>query len=321
MQQKTQQLIRKVPVYRRFSIGSSPVGDSPITFLYIGADAQAYRSLSQAFESGRRACTASEALHILEGEKISPRFVVLGHPFNLFGWRAVAEHLSNGPDGESVVLFADTSACTASERQELLSAGLADEMSDLSFDAVAVVRRGLHVRDILSGRLPGNKKPRIETSPGSFSTAPVSAKRILDVMVSLFLLVITLPVMALIALAIKLESRGPVFHNAYRTGKGFRIFKSYRFRTRKVGAEKMIQYMSHLGEHGVTKVSLEAGTTTLGRFLCLTGLAGLPQFFNVLLGNLSLVGNRALPLQEALRLTGDMHTERFDVPEIGRAHV
>lgn len=146
-------------------------------------------------------------------------------------------------------------------------------------------------------------------------------KRAFDIVFSFCLILLLLPVLLLIALAIKLESKGPVFYNANRAGRGFRIFKFYKFRTMVVNADEKIQALAHLNQYSDNakgarffKITNDPRITRVGRFLRNTSLDELPQLFNVLKGDMSLVGNRPLPLYEAATLTTNEFVERFMAP-------
>ena len=147
-------------------------------------------------------------------------------------------------------------------------------------------------------------------------------KRTFDIVVSLLLIIFLSPLFLLIALAIKLESRGPVLYVAQRAGRGYRIFSFYKFRTMVLDADKKMQQLSHLNhyneheENGSVffKVINDSRITRVGAFLRSTSMDELPQFFNVLLGDMSFVGNRPLPLYEAAKLTTDDWAERFMAP-------
>ena len=135
-------------------------------------------------------------------------------------------------------------------------------------------------------------------------------------------LLLLLPVLLLIALAVKLESRGPVLYASPRAGKGYRIFRFYKFRTMVKGADTKIDQLKHLNQYNVKndagpvfiKIDKDPRVTKLGRFLRNTSLDELPQLLNVLLGDMSLVGNRPLPLYEACSLTIDQAAQRFLAP-------
>ncbi len=109
-------------------------------------------------------------------------------------------------------------------------------------------------------------------------------KRIFDMIVSLLLLVPFFPIWLIIALLIKLTSRGPVFFIQDRPGYKRRIFKIYKFRTMKTGSEKMVK--------GQEVMKNDDRITSIGRFLRRTKIDEIPQVLNVLRGDMSLVGPR-----------------------------
>lgn len=121
-------------------------------------------------------------------------------------------------------------------------------------------------------------------------------KRIVDTSLALALLSALTPLILLIALAIKIESKGPVFFIQQRTGIMGRRFKMYKFRTMVQNAEDLKTQLSHLNSHGGSspdfKVKNDPRITRLGQFLRKTSLDEIPQLFNVVLGNMRLVGPR-----------------------------
>jgi lipopolysaccharide/colanic/teichoic acid biosynthesis glycosyltransferase len=179
-------------------------------------------------------------------------------------------------------------------------------------------------------------------------------KRLIDILDSLSGLILLLPIIAIVIVAIKLESKGPIFYGAIRAGKGYRLFKLLKFRTMYTGADKSIQSLAHLNlynesqatekkactnancvkmispdgllicEHEVTsqansksvffKFKDDPRITKVGKFLRNTSLDEIPQLINILRGEMSLVGNRPLPLYEAEKLTTDQAALRFMAP-------
>ncbi len=146
-------------------------------------------------------------------------------------------------------------------------------------------------------------------------------KRTIDVVIASLLILFLLPVFIIIAIAIRLESRGPIFYTAQRAGRGFKVFNFYKFRTMVVDADKKLAEMVTLNQYkssgtGPTffKVRNDPRITRVGCFLRNTSLDELPQFFNVLKGDMSIVGNRPLPLYEASTLTTNEWSERFMAP-------
>lgn len=180
-------------------------------------------------------------------------------------------------------------------------------------------------------------------------------KRAFDVIVSGIALLLLSPLLLLIAILIKLESKGPIFYISKRIGMNYQIFDFYKFRSMRINADQMLDQLKdqnayatdedELDEHmedflnGVELVgdegSVDEGAykflqensspsflkvvddpriTRIGKIIRNSSLDELPQLFNVLKGDMSLVGNRPLPLYEAEKLTSDEWVERFMAP-------
>lgn len=160
-----------------------------------------------------------------------------------------------------------------------------------------------------------------ENIPVSHLNEGFGSKRIFDILFAGIILLLVSPLFLLIALAIRIESRGPIFYISKRAGRGYKIFNFYKFRTMCLDADKKIAEMSHLNQYNGTgagpvffKVSNDPRITKVGSFLRNSSLDELPQLINVLLGDMSLVGNRPLPLYEAATLTTNEYAARFLAP-------
>jgi exopolysaccharide biosynthesis polyprenyl glycosylphosphotransferase len=149
----------------------------------------------------------------------------------------------------------------------------------------------------------------------SWGARATLVKRIADVMISSVLLLGLAPLLLLVAVLIRLTSPGPVFFRQTRMGYGKRPFQILKFRTMVQNAEKLIAQVEHLNEtQGPTfKLKNDPRITTLGKFLRKTSLDELPQLINVLLGDMSLVGPRPLPLRDYEGFSEDWHRRRFSV--------
>jgi lipopolysaccharide/colanic/teichoic acid biosynthesis glycosyltransferase len=196
-------------------------------------------------------------------------------------------------------------------------------------------------------------------------------KRAFDIIVSLTAILILLPVFILVAIAIKLESKGGIIYKSKRVGTGYKIFDFYKFRSMYTGADAQLKELEHLNKYNAAKKeaeekseksfntdcprckelpkgqhcspllfidgkyiceywyksqkkNMEGSTfikikddpriTKVGRFIRNTSIDELPQLFNVLKGDMSIVGNRPLPLYEAELLTSDDWSARFMGP-------
>ena len=141
-----------------------------------------------------------------------------------------------------------------------------------------------------------------------------TAKRALDIAAAILGLVLVSWLLGLVALLIKLTSRGPVLFHQARAGLRGRPFVLLKFRSMRVDAELVRPELACRGEMDgpVFKMRLDPRITRLGRFLRRSSLDELPQLVNLLLGQMSLVGPRPLPLEEA-RLLPPEHQRRHDV--------
>ncbi|HZY82684.1 MAG TPA: sugar transferase [Cyclobacteriaceae bacterium] len=162
------------------------------------------------------------------------------------------------------------------------------------------------------------EKPAIEPEPYGYKIS--LAKRMFDIIVSSIALILAAPVMAMIAIAIRLESNGPVFYISKRAGSGYKIFNFLKFRSMRVGADAELAKLAHLNQYAADpahagsvffKIQDDPRITKLGKFLRNTSLDELPQLINVLKGDMSIVGNRPLPLYEAQQLTKEQSAMRF----------
>ena len=140
-------------------------------------------------------------------------------------------------------------------------------------------------------------------------------KRIMDITVSSFALILLVPLFAIIGILIKIDSRGPIFFVQERVGYNKRRFKIYKFRTMTSDAEKIQAEMEHLNEASgpVFKIKDDPRVTKIGDVLRKTSIDELPQLFNVLEGNMSLVGPRPLPIRDYNRFEKNWQKRRFSV--------
>ena len=185
-------------------------------------------------------------------------------------------------------------------------------------------------------------------------------KRFVDVASTGFALLLLSPILAIISILIKLDSKGPVVYKSRRVGAGYKVFEIYKFRTMRTDADQMIKnmgslnmytkqttgkkvdglcdqcpllgscqqqlfldgevvcektYLSHKKEKvAFMKFQNDPRITNLGVFLRNSSIDELPQLLNIFMGDMSLIGNRPLPLYEAEKLTTDKYIERFAGP-------
>lgn len=151
------------------------------------------------------------------------------------------------------------------------------------------------------------------------SAPPVSwrteAKRVFDLITSSLFLVCCAPLFALVAIAIKLDSPGPVFFIQERVGFNKRRFRMTKFRTMQSDAESRMSEIEHLNEKTgpIFKIKNDPRITRVGRWLRKTSIDELPQLMNVLMGDMSVVGPRPLSVRDAVRMEEAWQKRRFSV--------
>jgi lipopolysaccharide/colanic/teichoic acid biosynthesis glycosyltransferase len=251
-------------------------------------------------------------------------------------------------------------------------------------DIVAAISKGVSdfIQKPIDGKLlktrldfqmkhPISKVKTTGFTPLKESSTPF-VKRSFDIIVAGLILLGLLPLFLIVAILIKLESRGPVFYYSYRVGTGYNIFKFYKFRSMDPDADAKLQQLKHLNQYNVTegektetnlppvevsndvkelcefceqagggclqpmyddnkmvcekillakkdsnqdsafiKIKDDPRVTKIGKFIRNTSIDELPQLWNVLRGDMSLVGNRPLPLYEAEKITTDKYALRF----------
>lgn len=290
---------------------------SPLFFLYIGKNESSIKFLLNTTISGVIAESFENAGRLIQSENFNEQTVdviIIDVPCSfgeLKNFKASLKILGQGYDSIPVIY----NECHLPKDHLEPYTDIVDDVIDLSnwqydfSNKISFLKKAKEYSHVLL-----SEKTTVKPSFNPY-------KRILDVFISIVLLLAALPFFILIAIAIKLESRGPVFYAAKRAGRGFRIFRFYKFRTMVVNADKKIEALAHLNQYGQTKngasffkIANDPRITKVGRFLRNTSLDELPQLFNVLRGDMSLVGNRPLPLYEAATLTTNEFVERFMAP-------
>jgi exopolysaccharide biosynthesis polyprenyl glycosylphosphotransferase len=160
--------------------------------------------------------------------------------------------------------------------------------------------------------VPGESVPLFELGPPVFEGIDFALKRSFDVVLSTVLLILLGPLLALIALAIRISSQGPVLFRSTRRGIGQQPFACLKFRTMYADAEHRQDELDVLNEASgaLFKIRDDPRLTPVGRFLRRFSLDELPQLVNVLRGEMSLVGPRPLPERDFERLQ-DWHRKRY----------
>lgn len=146
-------------------------------------------------------------------------------------------------------------------------------------------------------------------------------KRGFDIVSSGCAILLLSPIMIVVAIAVRLDSKGPIIYKSKRVGTGYKVFDFYKFRSMRTDADKVLAQLSDLNQYeaeeagkskaAFMKIKNDPRITRIGGFLRSSSLDELPQLFNILMGDMSLVGNRPLPLYEAEMLTSNEWSMRF----------
>jgi lipopolysaccharide/colanic/teichoic acid biosynthesis glycosyltransferase len=291
--------------------------ESSLFFLYIGNNENSIKFLLNTSSSGLIAENYKNARHLVLNEDFNNKgidVILVDMPLQASELKDFRNFLENSGNIDAAVpIIYNQQQLQHSDKESIKN--VVDDVIDLSnwhFDFTSKV-----------SFLKQTRQYKIEKDAIDRSVKAEFClyKRVFDVLVSSMLILAALPVFLLIIIAIKLESKGPIFYNAKRAGRGFRIFKFFKFRTMVMNADKKIDALAHLNqyaqsENGVKffKIANDPRITRVGKILRNTSLDELPQLFNVLKGDMSLVGNRPLPLYEAATLTTNEFVERFMAP-------
>ncbi|MBJ7384735.1 MAG: sugar transferase [Mycolicibacterium sp.] len=175
-----------------------------------------------------------------------------------------------------------------------------DELRDLSWrlerlNVELMVCPG--VVDIAEPRLtyrPYGGMPLIHVDKPQYHGAKKLEKRAFDVVFSILALVVTSPLLLVAAVAIKLSDQGPIFYRSERIGRDGKPFCMIKLRSMVIGADQMVASLQHLndGNEVLFKIHRDPRVTSIGRFLRKYSIDELPQFLNVLRGDMSVVGPR-----------------------------
>jgi exopolysaccharide biosynthesis polyprenyl glycosylphosphotransferase len=206
---------------------------------------------------------------------------------------------------EAVVVTSDLSA----DRAKMLVEECLQLGCQILFPA-----RALNVPDLRPTLVWHHDQPFFEFGSPVLKTRALILKRIVDIIGASVLTILTAPIILVLAIAIKLDSPGPVFFRQERAGLGGRRFKMFKFRTMQDGADEEKADLAHLnrsGDNRLFKIADDPRVTRLGRHLRRWSIDELPQFWNVLLGDMSLVGPRPF-FESDFDWYEDHHFRRLD---------
>jgi exopolysaccharide biosynthesis polyprenyl glycosylphosphotransferase len=206
----------------------------------------------------------------------------------------------------------------------MLSLPIGSLYSEISRIAALCDEQGITTHVLFSPLDLKTRNTKAATSNyGSLVTLPAGAmdgwallaKRILDVTISLWCIVFFSPLLLMTGILVKLTSPGPILFVQKRVGRGKRLISVYKFRTMVANAEQKQAGLEHLNQAGgpVFKILKDPRVTPLGKFLRKSSIDELPQLFNVLKGDMSLVGPRPLPVRDYQGFNRDWQRRRFSI--------
>jgi lipopolysaccharide/colanic/teichoic acid biosynthesis glycosyltransferase len=330
LQLKTVEKTRKATFVPGFRVYQVPVQAKTEYegFYYIGKNVSHIERLVSMYSRGYATEAPGNAKtellrNLNEDEHLVPEVIICGAEFDPQLIRDFARFLRQHPELSQIPFVLDCSALSGKDLDIYKKIIRPDEVITLNSSTDKELKNKVQfLRKIKMCETGKTVEARIEENiyGERLKFGPIS-KRVFDIVVASIALTILSPLLLLIALAIKIESRGSVFYVAKRAGRGYQIFNFYKFRTMQRGADKRISELNHLNQYTPDstgpvffKISNDPRITRVGAFLRNTSLDELPQLINVLLGDMSLVGNRPLPLYEAATLTTDDYAARFLAP-------
>jgi exopolysaccharide biosynthesis polyprenyl glycosylphosphotransferase len=189
------------------------------------------------------------------------------------------------------------------------------ELVDLCHRRGVTVQVAPSTMEILLDRaefVPGQTVPLFTLRPPVFEGIDYALKRSFDLVVSMMGLFVLAPVLLVIAIAVKLSSRGPIIYRSTRPGIGGKPFDCFKFRTMREHADQLQADLESLNEKSgaLFKIRRDPRLTAVGRFLRRYSLDELPQLVNVVRGEMSLVGPRPLPMRDFEHLE-EWHKKRY----------
>jgi lipopolysaccharide/colanic/teichoic acid biosynthesis glycosyltransferase len=318
----------------RYSIRAKEVSATPLViqngFYYIGKNPANIEKLVKLFKRGYASDSIdnarAELKRSIEQEKNTiPEVIFCESSFEFSAVKGFVQFLNSNPAFTAIPFIMDSTHLCDIEMNLYKKHMLADDIIQIEsaeqnalFSKVRFLNKVKSKAEVMKSSLKDDEALVVPTI-----NIHSILKRSFDILVSLTALLLLSPLFLFIALAIRIESKGPIFYISKRAGRGYRIFNFYKFRTMFAGADLRIQEFSHLNQYAERsapmspsffKINNDPRVTRAGAFLRNSSLDELPQLLNVLLGDMSLVGNRPLPLYEAATLTTDQCAQRFLAP-------
>jgi exopolysaccharide biosynthesis polyprenyl glycosylphosphotransferase len=304
-------------------------GLAPTAFILTAALISALRAGYEGITGAllRRAGVRRRALLVGAGEHLRALHESLGSGRSGIDYEFVGALAPAGDGGVALPVLGDLKALP-----RVLATNQVDELivTDADFSDRELLetvehahRRGVRVRvaprtaELLLQRaeyVPGQTVPLFELRPPAFLGGEWVLKRTFDLAVGLFVLVVGLPLWLLIAFGVTLTSPGPIIYRDRRIGLGEREFDMLKFRTMYADAAEHQAFLEEANEASgpLFKMRRDPRVTPVGAVLRRFSLDEIPQLFNVLRGEMSLVGPRPLPIRDYNQLEG-WHRKRYNV--------
>jgi lipopolysaccharide/colanic/teichoic acid biosynthesis glycosyltransferase len=319
---------RPFKTYRHYSVPSAtnPHIQKKLNFFYIGKKTSVIDNLISSFASGYAAENAEQARTMLK-KLISttgsvPDVIIAETSLGQSSLLLFSQFLNTHRQLKTVPFILEGSSLNDAEVHAFRTERFVDDIVSIKEIGADKLVQKVRFWKKVKERISREQKPvneeiaSVQNSPSAFS------KRVFDIVISALLMIILSPLFLLVMLAVKIESKGPIFYISKRAGRGYNIFNFYKFRTMVAEANDKITDFSHLNlynplkENGPVfiKIDNDPRITRIGAFLRKCSLDELPQLWNVFIGDMSLVGNRPLPLYEAATLTTDEWAKRFMAP-------
>ncbi len=247
-------------------------------------------------------------------------------------WGLRLDCVATGTNGNRVFRSYPGGEPIATDVESILKSRVVDEvlltigdtpMPEILKEARVFEQFGAMVRVLFEPQQGESRPPKLASFAGGASLEvggvrpsdrDAAMKRVFDVVVAAAAGIVALPTMIIIAILVKLTSPGPVLFFQTRVGLNGRRFRMFKFRTMVDGAELLVRQADRSITHGpIFKDPRDYRITPLGRLLRKFSLDELPQLWNVLRGDMSIVGPRPLPVYEAEMIAGE-YRRRFSVP-------
>ncbi|HEY4412094.1 MAG TPA: sugar transferase [Gaiellaceae bacterium] len=293
-----------------------------LSVILIGTLRSSYEVVTR--DMWRVAGVRRRAVLVGEGERLAALRRALGLGRGGIDYEFLGALTANGDAGDLPVLgsVAALGRVLKDERPDELIVSAVDLDEEVLLDLVEEAHRwGVKVRiapttaDLLTQRgeyVPGQGVPLFELRPPVFAGFDWAVKRAFDATVSFVLIALATPVWLAIAVAVKLDSPGPVFYRDRRVGLGEAEFGMFKFRSMYTGSAQRQSALEADNEASgpLFKIKDDPRVTKVGRILRRYSIDELPQLLNVLRGEMSLVGPRPLPLRDYVQLE-DWHRKRY----------